>query len=161
MSVLTPEKALRSLRKTPPLLDVLLRGLSQRDAEQATDGPDGWSVVFIVCHMRDYEGIYAERVRWMVEQDVPEIPAPLSNDELIRIHDYTSASLREALEDYLQQRKQFIGYLVGLTADQWQRTGIIGSGESTVQDIAINAALHDINHLDQIVKAMEMSQIRV
>jgi len=60
--VLSPHKALRTLRKTAALLDGTLAGVTHEQATSLRDGADGWSVLFIVCHLRDYEIAWRERI---------------------------------------------------------------------------------------------------
>ena len=57
MSILTPAGLLRSMSRTPVILEGLLNGVDQGRATAATDGPDGWSVVEIVCHLREQKGL--------------------------------------------------------------------------------------------------------
>ena len=42
MAAITPERTLMALRKTPVVLNALLKGVTQEQAEQLTDGPGGW-----------------------------------------------------------------------------------------------------------------------
>jgi uncharacterized damage-inducible protein DinB len=154
MSILNPNKALRSLRKTPLILDAILRDVTQEQAQQYTDGPDGWSVLYVMCHIADYEFIYYERMRLMLDTDDPLFP-DVSNDELIRAHNYGAQNLREEYRRYAKQRQVLITLLEGLNNDQWARRGTYPTvGEATVLTLAVNVALHDLNHIEQIVHTL-------
>jgi hypothetical protein len=124
-------------------------------AQSLRDSDDGWSILYIVCHLHDYEQIYTERARLMLELSNPTFIAVPSNDELSERHQYQNQNMREMLEDYLSRRQTFIKLLESLTDEQWVRQGIhLQTGEATVLSLAINAALHDIDHLGQIVQAI-------
>jgi len=158
MPVLNTDKALRSLRKTPVILDAFLRNLSSERARTATDGPHGWSVLFVMCHLNDYETIYAERVQMMLDQEYPRFPNPLTNDELIAHNNYANQDVHQIFQDYRVKRRAYVKLLENLTPDQWQRPGIHPTtGETTVLEFAINTAIHDLNHIEQIVRALGLA----
>lgn len=153
--LVNPGKALRTMRKTPLLLTRLLAGVSQEQARALRDGPEGWSVLWIVCHMRDVEAIFAQRAR-----DLLAAPDPLfsvtENDELIRRGDYERQELQAALEAYLAGRRAFISLLEPLDDAQWLLSGTHPSqGPATLLDVAVNAGLHDVDHLEQIARCLE------
>ncbi len=77
------ERYILALRKTPVLVKSLLKNVPQEQAITATDGPDGWSVVETMCHMRDFEEVSLKRVQVVLEQDNPPLPK-LDNDALWR-----------------------------------------------------------------------------
>lgn len=154
MAVLNQQKALRSLYKTPIILGTILRDVTSEQAQEATDGPDGWSVLYIVCHLRDYESIFYDRVQSALQHDTPRFP-PVDNDGLIHSNDYATQSMREAFDAYQQKREQFMALLSGLSDAQWMRKGIHpATGEGAILDLAINTALHDVNHTEQIIAAL-------
>jgi hypothetical protein len=154
MPILTPERSLMYLRKTPVILKALLGDVSQERARRATDGPDGWSVIEVMCHLRDYEEIFYQRARMMLESDNPKMPA-YDQVEMARARNYASQNLREAFDDYLKTRQRFVQLLEGLNAEQWQRRGIHSQwGDITIIELATNTALHDLNHTEQIVRAL-------
>lgn len=156
MSVLNASKALRSLRKTPDLYDLVLHRVTQEQATTMTDGVDGWSALFILCHVRDYEGIYTERIKAALEQDNPELSRPLTNDELAVQNNYAGQDFHTVFAAYKTQRKALIALLEGLDDAQWERRATLApSGESTVLEWAINAALHDIDHIEQIARTLK------
>jgi hypothetical protein len=152
--MLSVEKALRSLRKTPVILSAILRDVDQQRAVSATDGADGWSALFVVCHLRDFEEIYAERLRMMLETDNPHYPH-INQEELPAKNRYASQNLRDALNAFIEQRRKQIVIFEKLTDGQWKRRGVHPEfGEHDVLEFAINTALHDVNHIEQIVRAL-------
>lgn len=148
--ILNPDKALRTLRKTPALLDLVLNGLGEAAASALRDGPDGWSILYIVCHLRDYERVVAARVELMLASDDPVLPS-MDNDALARDGDYAAQSLAAVRAGLRARRAALLDRLTDLDATGWQRPGHHPQqGAATVLDVAINAGLHDIDHLEQI-----------
>lgn len=156
MSILNSFKALRSLRKTPAMYDLLLHRVTQEQATTMTDGVDGWNVVFILCHVRDYEGIYTERIKAALEHNNPQLSQPANNDELAVQNNYAGQDIGAVLESFKERRRALIALLEGLDDGQWlRRATMSNSGESTVLEWAINIALHDIDHLEQIARTLK------
>lgn len=153
--LINPGKALRTLRKTPLLLTNLLDGVTQEQARTLRDGPDGWSILWIVCHLRDVETIFTQRARDLLAAAAP-VFSVTENDELIRRGDYERQELGDALEAYLAGRRAFITLLEPLDDAQWLRTGTHPSqGPATLLDVAINTGLHDVDHLEQIARCLQ------
>lgn len=154
MPVLDVEKAMRSLRKSPVILKALLNGVSDEQARHATDGPDGWSVTFVVCHLHDFEDVYLARTRMMLEHDHPHFPR-VDHESLVVVNDYAGKSMLAVLDEWIARRRTFYALLSGLREDQWARVGTHPTfGEGTVLDFALTTALHDVNHIEQIVRAL-------
>jgi hypothetical protein len=150
--IVNPAKALRTLRKTPALLEELLRGVSQADAARLRDGADGWSALFVVCHLRDFEAIFRQRVELMLAEEGPILFPAVSNAELEQNNHYAAQDLRSVLADLSAQRSAFITRLEGLSDEQWGRVGRHPEqGPGTILDVAINAGLHDVDHLEQLL----------
>ena len=161
MPILHSNKALRSLRKTPVILDVLIGDLTQEQAVAATDGPNGWSVLEIVCHLADLEVIFFERARMLLENDHPRFPN-VDQLALVQANDYAGQDIHEAFERYLARRRKFITFLEGLDDVGWAREGEHPqTGATTMLTLAINTALHDVNHIEQIASALAASDVHV
>lgn len=159
MAVLNLPKAIRSLEKTPIILNTILEGLTPDEVVRATDGPDGWSVLFIVCHLRDYETIFLERVQRAVEEDKPQL-AYRSNDDLIRDNDYANQDFNEVMTHLTSLRQSTLAYIRPLTDEQLARTAIHPVwGENTALDYIVNIALHDIDHTEQIIRALQLIRV--
>jgi hypothetical protein len=53
------------------------------------------------------------------------------------------------------RREGLITLLDSLTSEQWRRPGLHPQqGPATVLDVAINIGLHDIDHLEQLVRCV-------
>ena len=117
-------------------------------------GDDGWSVLEIVCHLRDMEAIYMARAQRMVEADYPHLPT-IDQEDLVVKNDYAHQDMKKTLGAFMKKRQEFIDWLETLNDDQWKRRGVHAeSGEYSVTELAINSALHDVNHIEQILKAL-------
>jgi hypothetical protein len=154
MPILTPERSLMYMRKTPVILKTILSGVTQERAQQATDGPGGWSVVEVMCHLRDWEPVFQERVRLILETNNAQLPH-YDQEEMAKKGNYASENLQAAFDTYLARRRELVSQLLTLTDDQWQRRGSHPRmGDHSMIDLAGNAALHDLNHIEQIVLAL-------
>jgi len=158
MPIFSPEKALRDLPKTPVILNVILHGIEQERALEATDGPDGWSVLEILCHLNDFEEFFVTRAQKIVETDLPKFP-PIDHEALVIENQYKEQNFEDVFVVYVRRRRAFVKYLRGLTPEQWQRTGDHPSwGIITLVEHVINVTLHDVNHIEQIIKALGTSE---
>jgi hypothetical protein len=153
--IINQAKALRTLRKTAALLDRTLAGVTQEEAAGLTDGPDGWSVLIIVCHLRDYEIFLRERVEQLVAQDAPVFS---SFDQLALVEEraYAAQQLRSVAAELAERRAALIARLEGLDDSQWLRSGVHPEqGPGTLLEVAVNAGLHDLDHLEQLARCLE------
>jgi hypothetical protein len=157
MALLDKGKALRSLPKTMALLRFILHDVSQEQAMNSWDGD--WNVVYVVCHLRDLEAAYIERVHMMLEQDDPTFPANDQNAMAIE-RNYAGADLRTVLGEFGALRREFIALVRSLSDEQWERRGQHPYfGETTVLTQAVNNAIHDLDHIEQIARALGKTSI--
>lgn len=147
--ILNPNKALRSLRKTTALIGKTL-DISQEEAETRRDGADGWSMLFIACHLRDYEIALAERVSLIRTRENPSFTA-WDQLQLAELHAYADQELHTVLGDLRERRNALIAALETLDDAEWLRSGTHPQqGPGTLLDVVINASLHDLDHLEQL-----------
>jgi hypothetical protein len=153
--VINQAKALRTLRKTTALLERTLADVTQEEATSLTDGPDGWSVLFIACHLLDYEKAWRERVEQLIAEDDP-IFSSFDHHALIEQHNYAGQQLRSVADELKALRAGLIARLETLDDDQWLRSGSHPEqGPGTLLEIAVNAGLHDVDHLEQLTRTLE------
>ena len=157
MTLITPERYLKALHKTPVLLNALLKGVSQEQAQQFTDGPGGWSVVETLCHMRDFGDVSLSRAQLILEADQPVLPN-LDPLEAAQRRDYVNQQLAVELDAFLIARKKLLSLLNDASAAQWQRQGthtIYGS--LTLLNLAVFITWHDLDHTEQIARTLKLS----
>src|ERR671936_578067 len=91
---------LDAFRAMPEVLVKTLEGCTQEQAQAARGGDEDWSIVEVVCHLRDAEERGLERMRAMRDQDDPPLAA-YDQDQWARERNYAAADLREALDAFL------------------------------------------------------------
>ena len=158
MSIVTPERLHRALVRTPVVLQGLLVGVDQERAVAATDGPDGWSVVEVVCHVRDFDGVFQGRVEQMLAEEHPALAA-YDHERIAVERDYRHDDLRRALAVLVEHRVGFLRLFAGLDAERWGRTGVHPElGTISVLDAATQVVLHDIDHTEQIARCLGLAE---
>jgi hypothetical protein len=154
MTLLTPARMLRAIKKTPLILESILRDVTPEQAQTLTDGPDGWSTVEIMCHLRDFEQIFYGRAVKMLDYDRPTFES-IDQNKLVREGNYREQNLHQAFEYYRATRQEFVTLLEGLNDEHWHRTGISpSSGEYDLLQLAMQVALHDVDHTEQVIRIL-------
>lgn len=142
-------------RSTPTTLRVLLRHLPDEVVRSGGEGEENWSIVEIVCHLRDAEERVLERVRRMRNEQRPLLPG-YDQAELARERRYREHSLIAALDAFARLRAEQLALLEGLGEPEWQRAGIHEEvGEITIQQLTAHMAAHDAVHLAQIAHRIQ------
>jgi len=145
---------LQVYRSTPDTLRALLRGLPDEVVRAGGEGEDAWSIVEVVCHLRDAEARVIERVRLMRDEERPLLAA-YNQEEVARAGRYRDQSLTQALDEFHRLRGEQIAMLEALTPEQWQRSGVHAEvGEITIQQLVAHMAAHDAIHLAQIARCI-------
>ena len=146
------DELLDTYRATPTTLRALLRQVEADEASARVGGSDEqvWSVVEIVCHLRDAEGHTLERVRAMRDEDHP-ILAAWDQEVLAEESGYRDQSLADAFAEFERLRAEQTALLADLSAEQWQRPGLHEEdGPMTIESLTAHMAAHDAIHLAQI-----------
>lgn len=145
---------LDALKATPDTLRGLLTGISESRARLAKGGDENWSVVAVICHLRDAEEISLQRTIAMRDQDNPRI-IPYNQETLAQERDYRNANLSDALAGFINLRKQHLTVLSGLMPEQWERSGQHDEiGHITIFAMAIHKVSHDAIHCAQIARQL-------
>lgn len=140
------------------ILGHILKGVSPETATTLRDGPDGWTVLEVVCHLRDYDAIFRERAALMVEQDYPTLPAP-DHEAMVIERNYNGQNLAQVYQTLAQSRRRTIEFFTGLTEAQWSRSGHHPErGHFTMLDAAIQVGTHEVNHLEQITRILSQTR---
>lgn len=136
------------LEKTPSLLEVLLRDVSQEllDWKPAADR---WSIAEVLGHMTMIEQLYEQRARRMVIDDSPAL-TPFVEPTEAELHQKTA---RQFLERFVALRRAFVFYLHSIPSSAAARTGQHRElGTITLSQMLHEQANHDLGHLRQIAE---------
>ena len=109
------------LRSVPDEVDEVCAGLSDEQMRRRP-GENDWSLVEIVCHLRDDAVEEGVRVRRMVEEDNPTLEP---YDEAARAieRNYREEDPRKALTALRAFQTGLAYQLEGLADDEWERPG--------------------------------------
>lgn len=145
--------AFENLESGPKKLAELTKKLDDRVLRRKP-APDKWSAMEVVCHLRDIEKLWADR---LVKAAFSEKPAfyMLEVDDLAVKNRYNTQDLGAALKEFARLREDNLRLLRALPAGQWQRSGIHPKrGEITIERIVEIMIGHDQSHSEQIAKAV-------
>lgn len=143
-----------ALRATPDVLDGVLRGCTQEQAQSARGGDEDWSVVEVMCHLRDAEERSVQRVEAMRDADDPFLSG-YDQEQWARERAYARADLREALAAFGRFRAAHVAALEALDTGGWERTGRHEEqGAITVHSHSLHIVSHDAIHAAQIARQL-------
>ncbi len=151
---------LATLAATPQKLRAALKGLRKQDLTW-TPAPGKWSILAIVCHLRDMErDAYLARYHRLLAEDEPHLP-DLNGDELALERDYRSAKLMDVLREWRAARRESLKLLRAVKSEQWPRAGVHATaGPLTLETLLRRHALgNDEAPVAQIVAIRARLQV--
>ncbi len=140
-----------TLAATPQTLKASLKGLSKK-VLLFTPAPGKWSILEILCHMRDMEReAYIERYTRILSEDEPKLP-DINGEALAILRAYRSQRAPEVVREWVSLRRQTLQLLRKTGKAQWARAGVHETaGRLTMEDIIRRHAVgNDEAHLSQI-----------
>jgi hypothetical protein len=142
-----------ALRLTPELLTLTVTNLTPVQARKQP-APGEWSVVEVVCHLRDVEEVSLNRFRTLRDVDDATVFGADAN-ALARERNYIADNLHKALAAFTELRATHLAELRALQPEQWERTGRhVSNGPISILNNTLHAAWHDTNHLAQIARQL-------
>jgi hypothetical protein len=107
----------------------------------------GFSVVEHVCHLRDFNGIYLERVKTVARSSLPIIES-VDGTALAETRRYRQQSFESALDDFVLGRKKLCSYVARLRPETRTRCGVRdGKCRMSIEDLLYEVANHDGEHM--------------
>lgn len=141
-------------KKTLDILRHVLADVTPAQARRLRDGANGWTVLEIVCHLRDFNDIFHHRVCLMRDGDHPALPA-YDHEAMAREGHYNAGDLPTAFTALVDSRRAIIETFKALTPAQWERSGIHPErGFFTLTDAALQVVSHDCDHTEQITRIL-------
>lgn len=139
------------LRRSVSIVRFIVQKSTVEEMRTYRDGGDGWTVLEVLGHLRDYEGIIHERARLTAEQDQPDLPNA-DPDQLARDNAYNQQDVNRVMESWSKQRAHFLAFLEAQPEDAWERVGNHSRrGQMTLMDQLLLTVWHDNNHINQMV----------
>ena len=150
------ETVITKQREAPGMLARLIAPVPEAALGQPP-APGKWSVAAILAHLAEDELTSSWRYRQMLEHPGAGLSS-FDQEEWARRGDYERWDPREALEMFRLLREANLRLLAGLTAEEWQRSGVHAErGRFTVAELAHHMTEHDANHIDQIRRILHAS----
>lgn len=126
-----------------------LVGLSDADLRKA-EVPGKWSVLDVLRHLADVELVQANRLRHILVDDRPTLPA-MDQDRWAERLWTDDGTLEDALEPLRALRVANLRLVSTLTKDAFEREGVHEErGAESLRTVLMLIAAHDRVHLEQI-----------
>ena len=143
-----------TLRASIDTLTTLLDNVTQEQALAARGGDENWSILEVVCHLRDAEEHALGRMQTIRDAVNPRI-AGFDQEAWARERDYLAADLQNAFAAFVYLRTQHVEELASLTADQWARSGLHQEhGPVTIGNHTLHMVWHDAVHMAQVARQL-------
>ncbi len=149
------DHAVEVLERTPATLRALLAGLSTTWTHTSGE-PDSWSPHVIVGHLiHGEETDWIPRAKIILEHGESRPFEPF--DRLAQLDRFKEQSIEDLLTTFERLRRENVATLraMRLTPAQWDRRGMHPAlGTVTLRQLIATWAVHDLNHIGQIVRVM-------
>jgi hypothetical protein len=118
--------------------------------------PKSWAPVEVICHLRDNEEWFLERMKLVVAMDEPRF-LPTNPDRWASERQYVTGDALMALAAFTRRRDETLAFLRHLGPEAWGRAGVHADsrGRRTIDEFLSVMAWHDDNHLDQLRRALD------
>lgn len=149
---------LRALHRNQLTLRHLVESISDPAAFQRRDGgqADGWTISEVLGHLCDFESYMLARARFLTGETSDEPPQPTAGPVvMVKERGYVEQDAGELLARWHGYRERLFALLSGLDSDDeayWAREMAFGDGPFSLDDQLFLAAMHDDDHMNQIVK---------
>lgn len=154
-------KHVKLMRHTMITFENIARELTQEEATTWRDGGDGWTVLEVLCHLRDFDRFFKGRVELMVAEESPTLPM-YDHEQLAIDKRYNEQDLMTVIEEMKVSRAAYVDLFNQLenSAESYMRTGIHPEyGEWTILESLVQVGHHDNDHLQQISRIIAEKKV--
>ncbi|MDW8130602.1 MAG: DinB family protein [Bryobacterales bacterium] len=140
---------LERYRRGPELIAAVTTGAAGAELDFVPE-PGRWSVRQIVAHLADSEIVSAERLRRVIAEENPLLPA-FDQDAWARTLGYERRRIADSLELFRRLRAENYRLLTGLPEEVFERSGTHSErGRITLRELVASAIEHVEGHARQI-----------
>lgn len=145
---------LARLGRTADDLAAALRGVDRATLTRRPDAKS-WAPIEVLCHLRDSESSFLDRLRQIMATDEPRFPT-VNPNQIAEERRYLEQPLGPALEAFHRHRDATLFFFAALAEGDWARAGhqMDSRGRRTLDDFLGVMAWHDENHLAQLARAL-------
>ena len=107
-----------------------------------------------MCHLKDFEVVFTERVETMLKKITPTFVTFDQNEAVIE-NKYSEQVLTEVVQAFNLYRERTLSLFKNLEPQQWQRMGLHPKkGRMSVADMPGNLIFHDSKHIRQLSRIL-------
>lgn len=145
--------ALETLASAPKSLGSLVRGREDASLRRKPSS-EAWSALEVICHLRDIERLWADRLVKAAFSDHPSFYVVDVDDLAVR-NRYNAQDPALAVKEFTRLREDNLCLLRAVPASQWKRAGRHPKyGEISIERIVEIMTGHDQGHFGQIARAL-------
>lgn len=143
----------KALEATPLIVRALVAGLDT-EGWRKRPAPGEWSALEIAVHLMDVESHTVDRVRRILSEDYPALPA--WDHEIPPSRAYREGVDPDvALRHHAELRHEHLRLLRGLSDQQWQCTARHEThGDITLTELEAHVAAEEVDHLAQLARLL-------
>ncbi|MEO0563108.1 MAG: DinB family protein [Chloroflexota bacterium] len=143
------------MERVIPVYRQLTQNMSREEQRNLRDGGTGWTVVEVICHLRDFDGIFQQRAEMTLSQENAALPFP-DPDRLARERNYNVLDASTALSQWEAARRRMMDVFQGIAdEDIWNKTAAHPKrGPFSLNDQLMLVPQHDMLHLAQLIKIL-------
>lgn len=147
------------MQRTMKTIDHLVRSTSREDMTTWRDGGEGgWTALEALCHLRDFNAIFHERARSVIEQDNPAF-IRRNHLQMVIDNQYNEQDPIAVVEEMAAERARLVTFYEVLTPEQLERTGVHAEyGLQTLYDLMQQVGHHDADHTEQMTRTLLLKQ---
>jgi DinB superfamily len=128
--------------------------VTQEEAKTFRETPTAWTILEVMCHLKDFEVVFIERVEVMLKKITPTFVAFDQNDA-VTDNKYSDQMLSEVVQAFSLYRERTISLFKNLEPQQWQRMGLHPKkGRMSMTDMPENLIFHDSKHIRQVSRIL-------
>jgi hypothetical protein len=145
------------LARLAATIDELRAALAGADTGTLARRPasDAWAPVEVVCHLRDLEESFFDRLTAILAEEAPRFPTTHPGRWAVE-RQYLRQDAAAAASAFAIRRAETLVLFGGLASEAWERAGyqVDSRGRRTIDDFLTVMAWHDENHLAQLARAL-------
>lgn len=137
-------------------VEVLRSQLTAETDPELKPSRNAWSTAEVLAHLTACQTIWADSIIKMLDNDRPEIDE-IHPEKWLKMMKANRQTFVEKFDAFSKARHHLLLRLKAISAEQWERQGMINGRVQTVKSQLRRMALHEQSHWEQIVHSYEQT----